>query len=151
MSKLSRLRNLWRGRALERELDEELRFHFEMRVERNLRNGMPRADAEAEARRHMGSALRAREGMREARIIAWLASAGRDVAYAVRGLRRQPGFAAVAILTMALGIGANTAIYSVLQAVWIDAVPFPDPDRLVVIAKNRPWSEFDELRARKRS
>jgi putative ABC transport system permease protein len=147
MPLLARLRNLWRPTTLEREFDAELQFHFDMRVERNLRHGMTPPEAQTEARRHMGSTLRAREGMHEAHVVSWLASIGREVTYAARMLVRQPGFTAVAVLTIALGIGANTAIYSVLQAVWIDAVPFRDPGRLVVVQQfQRSWSEFAELR-----
>jgi hypothetical protein len=82
MALLNRLHNLWRGPALERELDEELRFHFDMRVEQNVRRGMDRREAEAEARRHMGSALRAREDMHEARVVPSLESIAREVARA---------------------------------------------------------------------
>ncbi len=152
MRLLNRLRNLWRRPALERDFDEELRFHFDMRVERNLRGGMTREAAETEARRHMGSTLRAREGMHDARVVPWVESIGRDVTYAFRSLVRQRAFTAVAVLTIALGIGANTAIYSVLQAVWIDAVPFPDPSRLVLVqGYQRGWNAFAELRDASRS
>ena len=79
MHLLTRLRNLWRRSRLEHEFDEELQFHLDMRIDRNLRGGMTRRDAETEAHRHMGSALRAREGMHEARVIPWLESLGRDI------------------------------------------------------------------------
>jgi len=152
MRLLARLRNVWRRTTLEREFDAELQFHFDMRVERNLRHGMTHREAETEARRHMGSALRAREGMHEAHVVSWLASIGRDVMHAARMLVRQPVFTAVAVLTIALGIGANTAIYSVLQAVWIDAVPFREPGRLIVVQEfKRSWSEFAEVRDGSRS
>ena len=152
MRPLARLGNLWRRSRLEREFDEELQFHLDMRVERNLRRGMTDREAETEARRHMGSALRAREGMHEARVVPWLESVGRDVMHAARVLGRQMAFTGVAVLTIALGIGANTAIYSVLQAVWIDAVPFRDPGRLVVVQRfQRNWNEFVVLRDESRS
>ena len=152
MHLLTRLRNLWRRSRLEHEFDEELQFHLDMRIDRNLRGGMTRRDAETEAHRHMGSALRAREGMHEARVIPWLESLGRDITHAARMLVRQPAFTAVAVLTIALGIGANTAIYSVLQAVWIDAVPFRDPSHLVVVEQfDRSWSEFADVRDASRS
>jgi putative ABC transport system permease protein len=152
MRLLTRLRNLFRPRALERGFDEELRFHFDMRVERNVRRGMTRPAAEAEARRHMGSTLRAREGMHDARVVPWLESLGRDLTYAFRSLARQRAFTAVAVVTIAFGIGANTAIYSVLQAVWIDAVPFRDPERLVLVRQyQRSWDDFAALRDENRS
>ena len=159
MSRVRRFANLWRGRTLQRQFDEELRFHFDMRVARNRRKGLSLPEAEDEARRHMGSALLAREGMHEARVIPRLDAAWRDVTYAARVLRRQPGFTAVAVITLALGIGANTAVFSVLKAVWIDAVPFADPGRLVTVAVERQenqgnamsWDEVREWRDRNRS
>ena len=136
MSRFSRFANLWRHRALDAEFDDELRFHFEMRVEKNLRRGMSRADAEREARRHLGSTLRAKEGMREARIMMWIETLFRDLAYGARMFRRQPGTTLLAVLTLSLGIGANAVIFSLLHAALIAPLPFPMRDRLV--ARRRP-------------
>ena len=88
MSRLSRFGNLFRHRALDAEFDDELKFHFEMRVEKNLGRGLSQADAELEARRHLGSTLRAREGMREARIMMWIDTLVRDLVY--QALADQP-------------------------------------------------------------
>ena len=131
MSRFSRFTNLWRHRALDAEFDDELRFHFEMRVEKNLRRGMSRADAESEARRHLGSTLRAKEGMREARIMIGIETLFRDLSYGARMFRRQPGTAFLAVVTLSLGIGANAVIYSLLNAALIQPLPFPDAHRLV--------------------
>src|SRR5262245_3401347 len=133
MSAWTRFRNLWRSGALDREIDDELQFHHEMRVARNIERGLDPAESEAEARRHFGSVLRAREGVREARVMLWLESLAADVRYGARLLRRRAGLAAVAIVTLSLGIGANAAIFSLLNALFIRPMPYEDPERLVVV------------------
>ena len=133
MSRFSRFTNLWRHRALDAEFDDELRFHFEMRVDKNLRRGMSPADAEREARRHLGSPLRAKEGMREARIMTWIDTLLRDLSYGARMLRRQPSSTILAVVTLSLGIGVNAVIYSLFHAALIQPLPFPDAHRLVAI------------------
>jgi putative ABC transport system permease protein len=133
VSKLSRFVNLWRQPAVDRELDDELAFHFEMRVEKNLRNGMDRSQAEADAKRHLGAPLRAKEGMREARVMVWLESLGADLGHGARLLRRRPGLSVLAILTLSLGIGANAAIFTLLNALLLQPLPYHDPSRLMAI------------------
>lgn len=133
MSLLSRFRNQWRRRALDHEFDDELQFHLDARAEANVRGGMSRADAEAEAKRHLGSTLRAREGMREARALSWLESVARDMAQGARMFRGQPGLASLAVFTLSLGVGANAAIFSLLDALLFRPLPFADADRLVAI------------------
>src|SRR3954465_4540832 len=100
---LRRLANRWRRPALDDEFDEEIRFHVDLRVESNLRRGLSQDEARAEARRHFGSALRAKEGMREARINSVLDSLVRDVRHGARMFLRQPGLTALAVLTLSLG------------------------------------------------
>ena len=129
----SRFANLFRQRPLDDEFDDELRFHLEMRIDRNLARGMSRPDAEIEARRHLGSTLRAKEGMREARIMMWVDTLFRDLGYGARIFRRQPATTVLAVLTLSLGIGANTVIFSLLHAALLQPLPFPDPDRLVAV------------------
>ncbi len=133
MSAWSRFTNLWREKSLQRDFDEELRFHLDMQTARNVERGADPADAAAAARRELGSTLRAREGMHDARVMVWLESLAADVRHGARLLRRRGGAAALAILTLALGIGANTAIFSLLNAVLLRPMPFHDPDRLVVV------------------
>ena len=136
MSRLNRFLNLWRGRSLEAEFDEELRFHRDMRIEANLRAGMSRADAELEAQRHLGGTLRAKEGMREARVMTWIETLGRDLRYGARLFSRQPGTTFLAVLTLSLGIGANAVISSLLHAVLLRPLPFPNAERLIAIIDN---------------
>jgi len=133
MSILRRLLNLWRGRSLDRDFDDELRFHTEMRVDANIRAGMSRPDAEAEARRHMGSTLLVKENMREARVMCWIESVAHDFHYGARLLIRRPLATALAVLTLSLGIGANVAIFSLLNAALLKPLPLPEADRLVTI------------------
>src|SRR6185503_5312712 len=100
MGALSRFFNQWRGRALQAEFDEGLRFHFEARVEANERAGMSTAEARSEARRHVGSALTATEGMHEARISGLAAGLARDLRHAPRLVRRQPAAIGLAVMTL---------------------------------------------------
>jgi hypothetical protein len=136
MSRLSRFTNLWRHRTLDTEFEDELAFHVDMRIEKNLQRGMSREEAEREARRHLGSTLRAKEGMREARIMMWIDTLGRDLAYGARMFLRQPGTTFLAVVTLSLGIGANAVIFSLLHAALLRPLPFPEADRLVAIVDN---------------
>jgi predicted permease len=133
MSWIGRLRNRWRERDLAEEFDDELRFHLDARIEANRRRGLSPADAELEARRHMGSLTRAKDGMRDARVVTWLDGVGGDLRHGVRVLGRQPLLACLVVLTLSLGIGANAAIFSVFEAVLLRPLPFAEPDRLVLL------------------
>jgi predicted permease len=133
MSAVNRFFNQWRRNALDRDFEDELRFHLEQRIGANVRAGMSHTDAEAEARRHLGSTLRATEGMREARISGFIDSLVRDVRHGWRVFRRQPGLTALALVTLSLGIGANAAMFSLIDAVLLRPLPFPDAGRLVAV------------------
>src|SRR4030095_4463013 len=105
MSAWDRFLNLWRADAVDRETDDELRFHREMRTARNIERGMDPGEADAEARRHLGSTLRARESVREVRVMTALESFGADVRYGARLLRRRGGLAGLAMGTLAVRSG----------------------------------------------
>jgi putative ABC transport system permease protein len=126
----------WEARreAADRELDEEIRAHFAMAVADRMARGESRADAVAAVRREFGNVAHVKEVTRETWGGLWLERLTQDVRYAVRSLRRAPVFSAVAILTLALGIGANTAMFTVVRGIVLRPLPFRDPGALFVIS-----------------
>jgi predicted permease len=120
-------------RQMDRELAEEMRQHLELKTEKNLVAGMPAEEARYAAQRQLGNLTRMEEESRRTWGFPFLESLLQDIRYSVRGLRKAPGFALVAIVTLALGIGATTAIFSVINTVLLRPLPYKDSDRLASI------------------
>jgi predicted permease len=119
---------------VERELDEEIRYHLDREIEEARTAGMSPDDARSAAMRTMGAIEKSKEECRDVRRPALVAEAGADLRYAARALRRQPGFAALVIGIMTVGIGANTAVFTVVNAVLLKPLPYPNPDRIVTLS-----------------
>ena len=120
------------------EVDEEIRQHLQQLSERYVAQGMSRADAMAAARRQFGNLGVHHEDRHETRTVNWLENLWRDVRYGVRQLRRNPLFTTVAIATLAIGIGANTAVFTLLDQLVLRLLPVRDPSRLVMIWPDGP-------------
>ena len=129
----ARLRAILRRGQVERELTEELQAHLDERVAYDVAQGKNPEQARREALLAMEGVELQKELCRDARGLAWLESLVRDLRFGLRALRNNPGFTAIAVLTLTLGIGANTAIYSVVHAVLLRPLPFAEPERLVRI------------------
>jgi putative ABC transport system permease protein len=135
---LARVRALTHARSADRELSEEIRFHIELETEKNVRGGMPADEARRLAIAHFGGVQRVREEHHDVRRLQWIEDFAGDVRFALRSLRRTPGLALAAIVTLALGIGANVAIFSAVNAVVLRPLDFPTQDRLMVITEENP-------------
>ena len=129
---LSRLRGLFRKRKLEDELANEIQSHLEMQIDDLVRQGMSPAEARYVALRKFGGVDQVKETYRDRRTLPLVETFFRDLRYGLRMLRRSPGMTTVAILSLALGIGANTALFSVVDAVLLKTLPVHDPEQLVI-------------------
>ena len=131
---LHRCASLWRQRRREEELARELEFHLQMETERLVQDGMCPAEARRTALRRFGSVTQTKESYRAAAGLPALETVLQDLRYTVRSLRKQPGFTAIAVLTLAVGIGSVTAIYTVVDATLLRSLPYREPDRLMRVS-----------------
>src|SRR6266567_3435504 len=141
----SRLWGLFRSRNLDRDLDAEVRAHLEMLTEENIRRGMRLEEARYAAHREFGGVEQAKEIYRDQRGLPFLECLLQDLRFGARMLWKNPGFTAVVVLTLALGIGATTAIFTVIDATLLRGLPYREPSQLVEIDENSPQGDADSV------
>ncbi len=133
-----RITTLWRGSELDRQMNAEVRFHIDMETQQNIKRGMAPEQARTQAMRDFGPMEKHKEETREARGVSWFEMLVADLRYGARSLIKRPGYATLAVLTLGLGIGANTAIFSVINGVLLKPLPYENGDRLVIVRQSAP-------------
>jgi predicted permease len=137
-----RLRGLFTGRRAEADFAAELESHVALHTDAGIRNGLSREEARRQALIHLGGAEQTRQAYRERSRLPFLEELGQDLKYSLRVLRKNPAFTLVTILTLALGIGANTALFSIVNSVLLNPLPFPHPSELVAVHESK--ANFDQ-------
>ncbi len=138
-----RLRSLLRRGQVEQELDEELRYHLDRQIDENLAKGMTADEARFAALRIIGGIEQHKEKCRDVRRVSFIEDLVRDFRFGLRSMSRNPGFTSVAVITLALGIGATTAIFSVVYGILLQPLPYPEDDRLVTLIQSYPQKGLD--------
>src|SRR5213082_1160095 len=146
-----RLRSLFRRPNVEFELETELRFHLDQLIEENISSGMPPEEARRAAQRMIGGIAQYKEECRDMRRVNFVEDLVQDVRYTIRSLAKSPGFTGVVVATLALGIGANIAIFTIVHGVLLRPLDYPKPDQLMYLTAEAPAIGALEVRSLRQS
>ena len=139
-----RIAHVGRRSSFEEDLSAEIEFHLDSLIEELQRGGLSRDEAVLRARREFGSRLRTREEARRAWQFSWVEHLASNIRYGLRQVRRNPAFAVIVVATLGLGIGANAAVFSAIDAVLLQSLPFPEGDRLMRVYQRNPKAPVDQ-------